>query len=343
MPVTRATTSDDLPDYQELTGRTDAPAGSSWGLWGADDQLGTLNLLTDERTARAARGVHTGQVYPLGLPLSEPGDRIVWRTKPVHRIMHVGHEAHVADCDDPSTGYFDRDDYLENLYLQGSSQWDGLTHIRHPEHGNYNGFPDSDIHGGAGTKLGVDQWAKRGIVGRGVLVDVLGALSALGRGFDPASNYGITNADLEVTLEHQQVEIEPGDIVLLRTGWMGNFYAADDAYRTAVLGHESPIAQHAPGLNVDTSSVEWLWNHRVAAIAADNIAVEQTPAPDPTQTFALHKLWLPLIGMPLGEYWWLDDLAAACAVDGRYTCLLVSVPLDVRGGVGSPPQAVAIR
>ncbi|MFI6309674.1 cyclase family protein [Nocardia fusca] len=338
---------DRLPTYKELLARTDAPRGSSWGLWGPEDQLGTLNLLTDERTARAAAGVRTGSVYPLGLPLHEPGGAIVWRTKPTHHILHVGHEAHdmrPTEADEPDSGFVDRDDYLDGLYLQGSSQWDGLTHIRHPEHGNYNGVPDADIHGGEGSRLGVDQWAKRGIVGRGILIDVQAALAALGRPFDPSSNYGITARDLDDTLEYQGVEVETGDILLLRTGWMGNFYARDDAYREAVLGFgHDDVSQHAPGLAVDRSSVEWLWDHHVAAVASDTIGVEQSPAPDPAQTFSLHQQWLPLIGMPLGEYWWLDDLGSACAADRQYTFLFVSVPLNVRGGVGSPPQAVAIR
>jgi hypothetical protein len=63
----------------------------------------------------------------------------------------------------------------------------------------------------------------------------------------------------------------------------------------------------------------------------------------PNPGFALHLALLPLLGMPLGEFWVLDELARDCAWDGQYAFLLVSVPLNVRGGVGSPPQAVAIK
>jgi hypothetical protein len=150
-----------LPPYGELPVVPSAPKGSSWGVWGTDDELGTLNLLNDARTLGAVRCVEQGRVFPLQLPLEEPAPGIVWRTRPVHHIVRG-----------PDEGCADRDDYLDGLWLQGSSQWDGLTHVRHPEYGNYNAVPDTDIHGGPGTRLGIDKWATRAIVGRAVLVDV---------------------------------------------------------------------------------------------------------------------------------------------------------------------------
>jgi hypothetical protein len=101
-----------------------------------------------------------------------------------------------------------------------------------------------------------------------------------------------------------------------------------------------PRQQRVPGLEVSDRTLEWLWDSHVAAVAADNVGVE---ACGPGKRFTLHLQLLPLLGLPLGEYWWLHDLAADCAADGRHTALLVSVPLNVRGGVGSPAQAVAIR
>jgi hypothetical protein len=101
-----------------------------------------------------------------------------------------------------------------------------------------------------------------------------------------------------------------------------------------------PRGQRAPGLQVDERMVAHLWDWHVAAVAADTIGVE---AAGPELRFKLHPRFLALIGMPLGEYWVLDELARDCRQDGRYEFLLVSVPLNVRGGVGSPPQAVAIK
>jgi kynurenine formamidase len=231
----------------------------------------------------------------------------------------------------------DRDDFIDGLWLQGSSQWDGLTHIRHPEFGNYNGVSDSQIHGGPGTKLGVDQWAERCIVGRGVLVDMKRHYESTGQQYDVTSAHQITPDDLRAALERQGVELLGGDVLLVHTGWMQHFLDGDAATRAEML---DPMKQTAPGLQVDDATVRFLWDHRVAAVASDTVGVE---AAGPDLRFALHPKLLCLLGIPLGEYWALDALATDCADDGRYEFLLVSVPLNLRGGVGTPPQAVAIK
>jgi kynurenine formamidase len=332
-----------LPTYAELKTRTDAPPGSSWGVWGPDDELGTLNLLSDGATRRAAANVRTGQVFPLGLPLEEPRTNMAHRTRPVHHILRVGHQARgdrPGGHDDTSGRFVSRDDFLDGLYLQGSSQWDGLSHVRHPRHGNYNAVPDTDIHEGHGARLGIDRWAHRGIVGRCLLLDVARALAADGRSFPPDTAYPITVADLDQTLDWQDVRMEAGDVLLLHTGWMQGYLEGDLDYQTRVTQRGTMVA---PGLAPDEDLVAWLWNHRVAAVAADNIGVEVCPSPDPRHPFPLHERLLPLLGMPMGEYWALHELARACASDRRYDALLVSVPLNIRGAIGSPPQAVAIR
>jgi hypothetical protein len=176
---------------------------------GDDDQLGTLNLLTDERTQRAAALVGRGAVFPLNLPLHQPQPHLAWRTPPTHHILHVGHEARgiqPGGADDPSTGLIDRDDYVDGLWLQAGSQGDSLSHVRHRQHGNYNGIADQEIHGGPGTKLGTDQWALRAIVGRGVLVDMARHLARIGHGYDPNSAFEVTVDDLEGTLAALQGE-----------------------------------------------------------------------------------------------------------------------------------------
>jgi kynurenine formamidase len=334
----------DLPAYRDLPVVAGMPPGSSWGLWGEDDQLGTLNLLTDERTVRALAHVRSGRVFNLGLPLDEPRRNAESRrANPVHQILYVGFEHRDFEpggADDWSQGSVGRDDYLERVWLQGSTQWDGLAHFRHLEHGNYNGVADADLHGGPGTRLGIDQWAARGVVGRGVLADVAGYRAAVGRPLDPTGNEPITVADLEATFEHQGVEVEPGDVLLLRTGWVGHLMAQSDAERERLI---TPAHQRNPGVESSEEMVAYLWDLHIAALAADNITVEAYPAPTPEVAFLLHAHVLPLLGLPLGELWVLDDLADACREDGDYACLLVSVPLNVRGGMGSPAQAVALK
>lgn len=328
-----------LPSYQELRRRTDAPAGSSWGLWGPHDQLGALNLLTDERTQAAAQLVRTGRVFPLGLPLEEP-PQLAWRAKPVHRILRVGHEARgfaPGGADDTSGEFIDRDDVLDGLWLQGGTQWDGLAHVRHPVHGNYNGIPDASIHEGRGGQLGIDRWAARGVVGRGVLLDVARYYTESGRPYDPETDVEIPVADLRETARAQDVRLEPGDILLIRTGWTGRLTAADTARQAAMMDFSK---QRSPGLAPGEETAGYLWDSHIAAVAADNAALEVMR---PGTGFPLHQLLLPLLGIPIGEYWVLDELAAECARDRRYAFLLVSVPFNLRGAIGSPPQAVAIR
>jgi len=264
----------------------------------------------------------------------------VWRDRPQHHILHVGHEARggrPGGADDPSSGFVDRDDYLDGLWLQGSTQWDGFAHVRHPEHGNYNGVPDEQIHGGPGTRLGIDRWAERGVVGRAVLLDVQGELRRRGEQLDLDTAFEIAPELLDATAAAQGTSVEEGDVLLVHTGWLQHLLVAPADQQAAML---DPRRQQVPGLQVSDGTLAWLWDHHVAAVAADNVGVE---ACGDGLRFDLHPSLLALLGIPLGEYWWLHDLAADCAADGRHEAMLVSVPLNVRGAVGSPAQAVAIK
>ena len=325
-----------LPSYRELPVKDGAPPGSSWGLWGDDDQLGTLNLLTDERTLRAAAEVQRGTVFPLNLPLEIPG--VAWRRPPQHHLLHVGpegpYEAH-EKANGPEYRY--RDDYLDGLWLQGGSQWDGFTHVRHREFGNYNGISDEDVV--SRRKLGIDQWSHRAIVGRGVLIDVQRHLEAAGRSYDPASACQFTVEDLQETIAAQGVTIEVGDILLLHSGWTQRLLDADPEERQRMLAWETITAS---GLERSIRMVEYIWDLHVAAVGSDTLGVEAMEM-GPDFEFVLHDHFLPLLGLPIGECWMLDALARDCAADGRYTFQLISVPLNLSGGVGSPPQAVAIK
>src|SRR5215813_2315839 len=146
-----------LPTYAELRARTDAPPGTAWGLFGAEDQLGTLNLLTPERARASAALVRTGEVFSLNWNVELP-DPSPFRKPPVRHQVGAG-----------TAG---RDDWMDRFYLQGSSQWDSLRHIAHPRHGFYNGVAAERVDDPASDTLGIQTVARRGIVGRGVLLDV---------------------------------------------------------------------------------------------------------------------------------------------------------------------------
>lgn len=316
-----------LPSYDELPVREGLPAGSSWGLWGDDDQLGTINLLTEEAIARGLASARRGAVFALNWALEQPSPPFYGRGALVHRV------------DRPLDNILD--DALDNFFTQASSQWDALCHVGHPEHGFYNGFKDADFTGGPDTKLGVEHMARRGVVGRGVLLDIARHWENTGRPIDGSQFLEFTPADLDEVREAQGVTFEVGDILILRTGWMSWYEQASEEVRQD-LANDSLARLNTPGIVGSEEMCAWLWNHHFATIAADNPAVEAWPHPLVPDVYIHHRL-IGLLGMPLGEMWYLEKLAADCATDGVYEFLLTSAPLNIHGGVGSPPNALAIK
>lgn len=314
----------ELPSFSELLARRDAPPGSAWGIFGAGDQIGTFNLLTPERVKAAAGLVRQGRLFPLNAPLDVISP-CAWRPSPIRHHLGGG-------------GATGRDDYLDRFYLQGSSQWDGLRHTSHPQHRFYNGVSAEQVDSASGDRLGVQNWAERGIAGRGVLLDVQRFLAQRGDPLDLESERPITPQLLDEIAEAHGVTIETGDILLLHTGWLA-------WYRTWPQSRKDALAWQSlssPGLAPTQEMAGWIWDHHLAAVAADNLSVEAMPLHLEPERF-LHYWLQPMFGMAIGELWHLDDLASACAEDGNASFFLVSQPLNVRGGVGSPPNAVAIK
>jgi len=317
----------DLPSFAQLPGKPGNPARSAWGLWGDDDELGCLNLLTPERVAAGAKLVRKGVVFPLNLRIDRPDPPLYGRGAPKQTIV--------------GAGGLGRDDYIDNFWPQASSQWDSLRHIRHPEHAWYNGVRDEQIVAGDGGKLGIDVFARKGIVGRGVLLDVGRYLQSQGRPLDQSARATVTRDDLEACRVSQGTTIETGDILLVRTGWLSWYSNEATAEVREEIADRARL--QAPGLGPPAEMAEYLWNLHVAAVAADNPALEAWPPLSREADGFMHFTLIPLFGMPIGELWWLDDLAADCAGDGRYEFFFTSAPLNVPGGVGSPPNALAIK
>jgi kynurenine formamidase len=315
-----------LPSYADLPVKADAPAGSAWGLFGDDDQLGCLNLLTPERIVAAAKLVRKGAVFPLNLRIDEPNPPLFGRGAP--RVELVTGEVH-------------RDDYLDNFWPQASSQWDSLRHILHPRDGFYNGVKPDDVVAGGG-KLGIENIARRGIAGRGVLLDVARHLGAAGKPLDYTTATVITKDVLSECAKRQGVSVETGAILIIRTGWLGWYLNEATAEQKREMAGEAMTHLRFPGIGPDEEMASYLWDLHVAAVAADNPALEAWP-PGPDSGGFLHFRLIPLFGMNIGELWYLEELAADCASDGVYEFMLTSAPLNVPGGVGSPPNALAIK
>lgn len=309
-----------LPAYRDL------PLGSAWRVFGTEDQLGTLNLLTPERIVAAAQLIRRGIVFNLDLPLHLPARPYgTLRQAPRHTIL-------------PIRGDNALDDRIDGLCPHFSSQWDALSHVAHPSEGFYNGVKRAEITGEPGTKLGIEHYAEHGIVGRGVLLDVAGhCKERLGRPIDPTSRFTIGVGLLEETAAAQRTELRPGDILLLRTGVAAHILAQ------AEEGSTDPLEKgfQVPGLEPCPEMVAWLWDHHFAAVAADNMAVEAWPFASEEEF--MHSTLIPMLGMALGELLNLEKLAADCRADGRYECFFVASPLNLRGGVGSPANAYALK
>jgi kynurenine formamidase len=311
-----------------LPAKEGAPEGSAWGLFGDDDQLGCLNLLTPERVVAAAKLVRKGVVFPLNLRIDEPNPPLFGRGAPSVHLLEMGEG--IA-----------RDDYIDNFYPQASSQWDGFRHIRHPRDGFYNSVSADEVVPGTG-KLGIENMAQRGIAGRGVLLDVARHLEKAGHPLDYTLNTLITKDMLSQCAKSQSVAVETGDVLIIRTGWLGWYLNEATVEQKQEMAGEAMTQLRFPGLGPDEEMAAYLWDLHIAAIAADNPALEAWP-PGPDSGGFLHFRLIPLLGMNIGEFWYLEELAADCAADGVYEFMLTSAPLNIPGGVGSPPNALAIK
>ncbi len=313
------------PKYEELPIIEATGDRHAWGVFGKHDQLGAINRLTPQRMARAASLVRNGKFFNLSLPLDQPNPPVVDSRKPYrHQVF--------------ATNRNTRDDKIDDFYLQASSQLDALRHMRFREFGFYNGLEDDDAEKGA---LGIHHWADHGIVGRGVLLDVARHLERQGAPLDLTRDTPLDEALLEQALRAQGVETEEGDILLLRTGWMGHYKSLTPEERERLPRHLGPGGLATPGLKATPAVAAFLWDRGFALVAADNPAVEDTPG-SPDVGF-LHRRLIPLLGLALGELWDLEALAEDCADDGVYECMVVSVPLNLPGGVGSPANAIALK
>jgi kynurenine formamidase len=314
----------EIPMFDDLPVLSDSGERHSWDVFGPDDQLGTQNFVRPHMRAAAAMEVCTGETVCLSLPLDVPDARMFpSRTPYRHHISR-------------SRG--GRDDSLDNFYLQGSSQWDGLAHIRFRQFGYYGGREEDALDQGA---LGIDAVARRGIISRGVLVDVLGFFKRHQRDLDPQARVPIGVDLIEEVLADQGCVVSSGDAVLVRTGWLGWYKALDEGGRAELTGivHNREGGMECPGLASHVDTARWLWDHRVSAIAADNPALEVLRVR--AEEGFLHRRLIALLGMTVGELFDLDDLADKCRQMGRWTFLLTSSPLNVPRGVGSPNNAHA--
>lgn len=297
---------------------------SNWGRWGPDDEIGTLNLIDDGAVLRGTGAVRTGKRFSLALPLHADGIQagfVPGRINPLRTMVMLN------TVPPGEASALRANDDVVVMGLQAATHWDAIAHVSYDGQ-LYNGHPaDSVTADGGATRCGIEKVGP--VVTRGILLDV-----ARGKGLDKLEpGYGITPEDLDAALALTGVGVEPGDIVLVRTGQM------------AFVRREHPdkigYAWPSPGLTVST--VRWFRSRDVAAVATDNLTFEVYPPQDERIMLPVHYLHLVMMGMTQGQNWMLEDLAADCAADGVYEFLLSASPEPFVGGVGTPVNPVAVK
>ena len=330
------------------------PDGSNWGEFGDDDQRGRMNYLTAERRLRALEEVQTGEVFCLSHPLDRPGGNVLnpGRFPPVfHPVYKPTGELYfnlaMGDTD-PSFTDVGSDEAIM-LYSQYSTHWDGFAHKGTvfdadgdgvAEKVSYNGFRLVDEKGEAlqGTlgarALSVAEMASSGVQGRAVMVDL--------RHHFGDERIAITYEMLEDVMRKDNVIVEAGDILCLHTG-------LGELIRQANGKLDNSIKTQCTVLDgYDKRLLEWVADSGVAAIAADNLAVERSStlgrdprAPHRGPQLPLHEHCLVKLGIHLGELWYMTELAAWLRRAKRSRFLLTAPPLRMPGAVGSPVTPVA--
>jgi kynurenine formamidase len=320
----------DAPSMREVLG--DNPP-TNWGKWGPDDELGSLNYLDAREVLRGAQQITSGEVFTLQIQMGcteGPGDPIWPGRRGMSRQNELDESTWDGDDGPALPGGLHYADDTAHIFLQGSTQYDALGHVWYDGQ-LWNGY-DARTTVGAMEKASVLPIAEKGVVGRGVLIDIARLRGK--RWLDKGETFDHT--DLEAAAKRQGVTIEPHDILVIRTGWMGYWYELNDpdSFYDGFI---------EPGLTYSRDLVEWFQHREIPNLVTDTIANEVTTDPNSGVALPLHCALMRNLGVALTEIAWLDDLAEACAADNRWTFLYAAAPLKVVSGTGAPVNPIAIR
>lgn len=349
------------PPFSSLPIDKSGPPGNAWGLYGAKDELGSLNLLTPQTVAAAAKEIRTGERVSLDWTLSNP-----------------------------SPPFFDREALHVNMYQRGSrpvnddvitmntqcgTQWDGFRHYAYQKTRKYYGGRTREELQSSRT-IGINAWVENGgIVGRGILLDYAEYCERQGRDPKALESGAIPLTTLKTIAEEVSVQPRTGDILFVRTGFTKAYASLSTDQAKALTERPSPT--DFLGVEPTRDMVQWMWESGFAAVASDSPSFEQGPTvgehnkpggiwkgesweEEMQGGGLLHQWLLAGWGCPIGEMFDLEMLAETCRREGRWSFFVTSVPLKVSclkldtpdglsanekqvpGGVASPPNAVAI-
>ena len=314
-----------VPELTELL--ADAP--TNWGKWGADDEVGALNYLTAAEVLRGVAEVKDGKVITLQRQIGDPKGDPVWPGRtPAERTQILDESSWDGDdAPDYPGGLHYADDKI-NAFLQGSTQYDALGHLWY-DGKIWNGYDARTTVGGL-DKASVAPIAERGVAGRGILLDM-----ARFRGkktLDKGETF--THEDLIACAKAQGTEIQPRDILIIRTNFLQLFFDEGESFYEGF---------NEPGLVYSPELVQWFQDMEIPNLVTDTIANEVTTDPNNGVALVLHSALMRNLGVTLTEIADLERLADDCAADGRYTFLYTAAPLNVAQAAGSPVNPLVIK
>lgn len=192
---------------------------------------------------------------------------------------------------------------------------------------------------GTGMESGVAEWAKEGIAGRGVLLDIYRYCQDHKQSYDPWSTHQIPFDVILATLQYQQVKLRKGDILFFRTGYHDTYERSSES---DIKAKSESTAPSYAGIAQDLAIAEWLYNQKISAVAGDAPAFESWPPDNKVMGYAMHEIFLAGWGMPIGEMFYLEELARKCDALERWSFFVTSSPLNVPGGVATTPNVMTI-
>jgi kynurenine formamidase len=297
---------------------------SNWGRWGAEDEMGALNLITPEKVNRAAGLVQEGFSVTCARPLDTNNDAEVYR--PTVRLMLESGEGwshHEKHTDMPMQ--------LALEYISMVYHGYHITHLDSPAHffwngQMYNGRPSSLVSTNRGaTVCSVDN-ARNGIIGRGVLVDV-----PLVRGVDWLDREdGVMPADILEAEDRCGFQIEEGDVLFIRTGQLR---------RTLTEGPFNPAKDGSTACNAACLP---LLRERDISVLGTDTANDMLPSPYRNITNPIHQVALIRMGVWILDNANFEELAVACSERGRWEFMVNMGVLRIIGGTGSPVNPIVV-
>jgi len=303
----------------------------NWGKWGSDDEVGALNYLGSREALAGVAEVRQGKTFTLQVQIGNPkGDPTFPGPRgPARRVNIMDRGVYLGGAGPEVEGDAQFADDMIIMYLQGSSQYDALGHLWCGDQ-IYNGYPAETTTGGM-KKASILPIAEKGVVGRGVLIDM--ARYRGKRWLDKGETFDHT--DLVAAAAHQGVEIRKRDILLVHTGWLEYFYNTPRK--------EFYDNFNEPGLTYSPELVAWFNDMEIPNLVTDTIANEVTHDPVSGVWLPLHNALMRNLGVTFAEIIALHELAEDCKDDGQYSFLYTAAPLKVVEGTGAPVNPIVIK